>query len=241
MQAMLFAAGLGTRLRPLTNDRPKALVEVDGQPLLEIALNKLAKAGFRKVVVNVHHFADRMFQFINGYENSALEVIISDEQGELLETGGGLKKAWHLFEPEPILIMNVDILSNLNLKSFWEGHQKCSAIASLAIRDRETSRKLLFDDTQTLVGWKNMLSGETRLSNDRSINHAFGFSGIQIVNPEIASFFPDKSVFSIIDVYLEAARTEVIVGVDHSNDLWIDVGKPAQLAFAQSIADQLIF
>ena len=146
MKAMLFAAGLGTRLRPLTNDRPKALVEVNGVPLLQIVLKRLIEAGFTEIVVNVHHYADMVIDFLNKKEWAA-KIHISDEREKILETGGGLKKAEHFFKNEKaFLVCNVDILTNMDLKLFFEKHLNSNAIATLAVRYRKTSRYLLFDE-----------------------------------------------------------------------------------------------
>lgn len=237
---MIFAAGLGTRLRPLTNDKPKALVEVGGMPLLEIALRRLKWFGVSKVIVNVHHFAGQVEQFLDEMKELGMEIAISDERAQLLNTGGGLKKARWFFEgEEPFLVQNVDILSSLDLKALYEAHRRSGALATLAVRDRETSRYLLFDEEWQLVGWRNRHSGEERRSRPQQPARPWAFSGIQVLSPGIFEYFPEEAVFSTIDLYLEAAKKEVILGYPHDKDLWLDVGKPPALERAAGLLPQL--
>ena len=160
---MIFAAGLGTRLRPLTDDRPKALVEVNGTALLETCILRLKAAGFRDIIVNVHHFADLVIGFLRSKKNFGINITISDEREMILETGGGLKKAEWFFKNEAaFLVCNVDILTNMDLKSFYEKHLASEAIATLAVRHRDTSRYLLFDEKMKLYGWENIRTGEEK-------------------------------------------------------------------------------
>ncbi|MGB1243748.1 MAG: sugar phosphate nucleotidyltransferase, partial [Chitinophagales bacterium] len=165
MKAMIFAAGLGTRLRPLTNDKPKALVEVNGKPLLEIVILQLKRYGFRDIVVNVHYFAKQIIRFLEAKNNFGIHIQISDESDLLLETGGGLQKAKHFLcsDDEPFLVHNVDILSDINLKALYQSHLEGSPLATLVVRNRKTSRYLLFDETNRLCGWKNVKTGEVRM------------------------------------------------------------------------------
>jgi len=237
---MIFAAGLGTRLRPLTNDKPKALVEVAGMPLLEIALRRLKWFGIDEVMVNVHHFAGQVEQFLEGMEGLGMKITISNERAQLLNTGGGLKKArWFFKGKEPFLLQNVDVLSSLDLKALYESHRRSGALATLAVRDRDTSRYLLFDEDWQLVGWRNRHSGAERWSRPQQNARPLAFSGIQILSPAIFDYFPEAAVFSTIDLYLEAAKKELILAYPHDKDLWLDVGKPPALERAADLLPQL--
>ena len=237
MQAMIFAAGLGTRLKDETADKPKALVEVGGKPLLQHAIEKLSAEGATRIVVNVHHFAPQVIDFINS-KSWSVPVLISDESDKLLETGGGLKFASKLFVAgEPILIYNVDILSNINLHDVLAQHTQSNAIATLVVRQRETQRYFRFDAEHNLVGWINKKTGETKISRPENFQEAteMAFSGIHIVEPEIFDFMPEEDRFSIVQVYLELAKTKNIKGYFDTSELWMDVGKPAQLEEAREL------
>lgn len=243
MKAMLFAAGLGTRLRPLTNDRPKALVEVAGISLLERNLRKLAAAGFTDIMVNVHYFADMVVDFIEAIQVPAAKLYISDERNQLLETGGGLLKVKDFFADAPFLVHNVDILSDLDLLALMQQHQDDERLATLCVRQRATSRYLLFDrNSQQLVGWKNSKSGELRASRDFQSKQVteLAFSGIYVLDPAIFNYMEQKNgqKFSIIDTLLAAATTERILAYPHQHSRWIDVGKPSSLALAEQLYDK---
>lgn len=232
---MIFAAGLGTRLQNETADKPKALVEVGGQTLLERAIEKIADAGAERIVVNVHHFAKDVILFIQN-KNWKIPVLVSNESELLLETGGGLKKAAPLFSREkPILLYNVDVLSNINLNSLLEKHLNGQALATLAVRKRETDRYFKFDREMQLVGWINKKSGEKKISRAESFETAkeFAFSGIHFVQPEIFEFMPAEKRFSIVKLYLELAKTKILKGVFDQSELWMDVGKPSELEAAR--------
>ncbi len=234
-KAMIFAAGLGTRLRPLTNDRPKAMVEVNGKTLLEINIRKLVDFGCTDIVVNVHHFADLVIDFLKENDFGA-NIVISDERDELLETGGGLKKAAPFLQGEPFLVHNVDILSDVNLKALWEHHKKNKALVTLVTRKRNTSRYLLFDENNILHGWTNVKEGIVRQKRPTEKDLFYrAFSGIQIIDPKIFSLFRREGKFSIIDTYLDVAKNHLIQGLDHSDGVWLDVGKPESLKEAEKI------
>lgn len=241
MKAMVFAAGLGTRLRPLTNDQPKALVEVGGYPLLEIAIRRLLAFGYDEIVVNVHHFADQVETFLQSNGNFGARVHLSDERPQLLDTGGGLKKAaqW-LRSEESFLVHNVDVLTDLDLHAFQRAHDASGALATLAVRSRQTSRYLLFDEAGLLSGWKNVKTGEEKNSRAVSSAMSLAFSGIQCIHPRLFDYMPEgDEVFSIIDVYLEAARTAKVAGFRHDDSQWLDVGKPEALEPAAEMAKTL--
>lgn len=235
VKAMVFAAGLGTRLRPLTLDRPKALVEVEGMSLLEIQLRRLLAFGISEVVVNIHHFPELMRETIANFDFPGLHIQVSDESGELLETGGGLKKAAPLLkEAEAILILNVDVLTNLNLSKMVEEFKASEALAMLAIRKRETSRHLVWDDNFQLKGWKNIRDNHTRGHVEPHF-HLRAFSGIQLLRPAFLELIQQEGKFSIIDTYLDLASSNVILGYPHDDDQWLDVGKPPELARAKEL------
>ncbi len=243
MKAMIFAAGLGTRLAPLTNDRPKAMVEVNGMPLLEICIRRLKKYGFRDIIVNVHHFAELIIDFLQAQNNFGINVQISDERDMLLETGGGLKKAAGFFnDNQPFLVCNVDILTNMDLSKFYQTHCKSWAIATLATRNRDTSRYLLFDNNNVLRGWKNNKTGETKfpITSSETLKEQ-AFSGIHVINPTIFKFMHRNGKFSIIDTYLDLVPQHILKAYPHDADIWLDVGKPESLAKAQSLLDKIDF
>ncbi len=237
MQAMIFAAGLGTRLKEETENKPKALVEIGGKPLLQHAIEKLKNEGVTRIVINVHHFSEQVVSFVKSKE-WGIPVYISDESEKLLETGGGLKKAAPFFSAEePILIYNVDILSNLNLNVLKKEHLNSGALATVVVRNRETQRYFKFDAQKNLVGWLNKKTGETKISRPHAFDEGIkmAFSGIHMVQPEIFKFMPEADRFSIIQVYLELAKTRKIKGYFDESDLWIDVGKPTQLEEARRL------
>lgn len=247
MQAMIFAAGLGTRLKPLTDTMPKALVRVGGEPLIKRVIENLARAGVDRIVVNVHHFAGQIIDYLNENNNFGLDIRISDETSGLLETGGGIKKAAPLFAPDaPILIHNVDILSNVDLKKFYEAaivseerrvKDEEGGDAVLLVSWRKTKRYLLFDDDMRLVGWTNIETGEVR-SPYPELNpkecRMYAFAGIHAISPRLLKMmdsFPDR--FSIIDFYLKACATHNIIGYAKDDLKLMDIGKLDTLAQAE--------
>lgn len=237
MKAMIFAAGLGTRLQNETADKPKALVEIGKKTLLQRAIEKLKAEGVQEIVLNVHHFADLVIHFIQN-RDWGIPVHISDEREKLLETGGGLKKAAHFFtDNTPILIYNVDILSNLDLQVLKDEHLKSGALATLVVRNRETQRYFKFDKERNLAGWINKKTGETKISRTESFETSveMAFSGIHIIQPELLKLMPEEDRFSIVKVYLELAKTREIKGYFDTSDVWMDVGKPAQLIEAREL------
>jgi len=226
MKGMIFAAGLGTRLSPITQKIPKALVQINGKPLLQIVIEKFLSAGIDEIIINVHHFAGQIKEFLRSQNNFGVKITISDETNELLETGGGLKKVSSAFQiDEPILIHNVDIISNINLGKFINSFDKNKYAALLAVQNRKSSRKLLFNNEGILCGWKNIKTGEIMLSRDENELNELSFSGIQIIHPRLFQYFPEWKIFSIIDLYLRAAQFLNIIAYEHNNDLVYDVGK----------------
>jgi NDP-sugar pyrophosphorylase family protein len=207
MRAMVLAAGLGTRLRPLTDDRPKALVEINGRSLLEIAVARLRYFGIHQVIVNAHHFADRITEYLRARENFGMEIEISREE-VLLDTGGGLKQAAHFFldggGDEPFLVHNVDVLSSIDLRRMIERHRERQALATLAVQHRATSRPLLFDDNFHLVG-RHSRGAEPEMFRPASHAQAAAFCGIHVISPRIFSLMSEEGVFPIVPVYLRLA------------------------------------
>ena len=232
---MIFAAGLGTRLQNETIAKPKALVDVGGKPLLKHAIEKLKAEGIAEIVVNVHHFSEQVISFIK--ENDfGIPVHISDETEKLLDTGGGLKKAACFFKnAEPVLVYNVDIISNMDIAQLIAEHRKSDALVTLAVRKRETQRYFKFDTEKYLVGWINKKTGETKISNSEHFEDAteMAYSGIHIFNPVMFSKMPETDRFSVTDFYLELAKTQKIMGFYDDSDLWMDVGKPEELDTAR--------
>lgn len=237
MQAFIPAAGLGTRLLPLTEHRPKALVEVGGVPLLKIAIDNLARQGATRIVVNVHHFADMVIDYLQSHDWGT-EVLVSNEKDKLLDTGGGLKKAAPLFNrDEPILIHNVDILSRINFHDLVELHQQEGNFVTLAVSVRDTSRFLLFADNGLLVGWNNRSTGETKWVDElvEKKNRALAFSGIAVLEPGVLDVLPPCEIpYPIVPAYLNIAKEHRISYFIHSSSDWMDVGTPQSLNKAQS-------
>lgn len=230
---MIFAAGLGTRLRPLTNDVPKAMVILAGKPLLEHVILRLKDVGVRRIVINVHHFAETIISFIKS-NDFGVEIKISYERDMLLDTGGGLKFAKKLFiKDEPILIYNVDVLSNADISLLVESHKRSGAIASLLVRSSYSDRGFMQKDG-FLTGWQNILTGEKRMSIDVFEESTFiGFTGIHILSYGILDMIVEEGVFSIVDLYLRLAKDNKIAIVIDDESLWMDLGTPESLALAE--------
>ena len=242
MKAMILAAGLGTRLRPLTNYRPKALVEVSGISLLEIAIRRLKFFGFDEIIINVHHFGAQIIQFLQKNNHFDIRIEISDERDLLLNTGGAIKNAAPFFDDDaPFLLCNTDILSDINLEDFYRHHLASEVLATLAVRRRQTSRYLIFNKHAQLHGWVNTKSGEMILSRPQKGElQLLAFSGIHIISPRIFDWMPEENVFSIIDTYLVASAKEDIIAYRHDGDFWLDVGKPEALQEAAQLVGRLL-
>ena len=222
---MIFAAGLGTRLRPLTNNIPKALVPLNGIPLLELAIRRLKYYGFNEIIINVHHFADKIMAFLEEKNNFDIEIHISNEEKILLDTGGGLKNAAWFLKDEPFLVVNADIVTSLNLAEMVKFHQEHSFLVTLAVQTRESSRQMMFNDQNLLSGWKNHQTGEEIISRQIESPTFYSFSGIHVINPEIFELMPEEEIFPIMPFYLSVASNKQIGAFDHTGDIWEDVGK----------------
>jgi NDP-sugar pyrophosphorylase family protein len=229
MKAMILAAGLGTRLRPLTDDRPKALVEVGGRTLLELTLSRLRSVGVSEVIINVHHFADMVLEYLKVNHNFGLRIEISPED-ILLDTGGGLKKAaWFFLEnpDEPFLLHNVDVISTIDLRRMLEFHRERRGLATLAVQDRETSRYLLFDEGLELCGRRFGREGTAELVRTPKHLRALAFSGIHVISPRLLTMMSEEGMFSVITTYLRVAGGgEKVLGFRGDEYYWRDLGKP---------------
>ncbi len=227
MRAIILAAGKGTRLQPLTNHKPKALVEIQGKTLLEICINKLEKDGFNDIIINVHHFAEQIINFVNN-NDFGINIEISDERDELLDTGGGILKAKDFFADEKaFLVYNVDILSDIDLADLFRVHINSEAIATLAVKERPTSRQLLFDSEGNLCQWRNVQTSEIKAAREPfgSLS-AFAFSGIHVISTDIFNYIIEKrGAFSIIDTYLQLAKIHSIRSYVHNYSKWYDMGR----------------
>ena len=242
MKAMIFAAGLGTRLKPLTDHMPKALVPVAGKPMLEHVIQKLIAFGCDEIVINVHHFADQIINFLKEKNNFGIKIHISDETDMLLDTGGGIKKAASFFH-EPFLIHNVDILSNVDLKSLYEYHLTSRNDATLLVSPRKTVRYLLFDERNRLCGWINKDTLQTKPEGfiyQPEVQQEYAFSGIHIVSPTLFNYMRENwtGKFPIMDFYLQTCQEAKLGGHVKEDLQLIDIGKPETLAQAEDFIRQ---
>lgn len=240
---MVLAAGLGTRLRPLTNDRPKALVEVGGRTFLEITLARLRDFGIRDVVINIHHLADMVASYLKSNDNFGMRIEISREE-TLLDTGGGLKKAGWFFvknsgdknsgREQPFILHNVDVVSNIDFNQMIEAHEENGALATLAVQQRQTSRPLLFDPSLQLCGRQSGREGKPELVRSAETMQPLAFCGVHIISPRLISMMTEQGAFSIIETYLRlASRGEKILAFRADRYYWRDLGRPQHIAQAE--------
>ena len=229
MNAFIFAAGLGTRLKPLTDTMPKALVPVAGKPLLAHVIEKLKAAGCKKIVINIHHFGEMIMDYVKENNNFGIDIVFSDEREMLLETGGAIKHAVDLLGDETFLIHNVDIMSNVDLKALWSEHINSGSAATLLVSKRNSSRALLFNKESNLTAWTNKNTGEVKTPYENieiACLEEFAFSGIHVFSPQLFKYFgeyPEK--FSIIDFYLNTCKAEKIKAFTQDGLQLLDVGK----------------
>lgn len=225
MKAMILAAGLGTRLRPLTNRIPKALVEVNGKTMLQRTVEKLVRSGFGEIIINLHHHAEQIRQYVKQNNHFGVRIEFSDETALLLDTGGGLKKAaWFFNEGTPFLLHNIDILSDIDLRSLYQIHLNEKPLATLAVKKRKTERLLLFNEKFELTGWKNARTGTVKNPGEKPMQYEMGFCGIHVIDPMIFGLMKREGVFSIIDVYLGQLKDHIIKGYETGNAYWTDIG-----------------
>ncbi|MEO6406687.1 MAG: sugar phosphate nucleotidyltransferase [Ferruginibacter sp.] len=235
-KAMIFAAGLGTRFKPWTDTMPKALAIVNGKSLLQRNIEYLQQYNIRDVVVNVHHFPEKLIESIENNNGWGSNITISDERNELLETGGGLLNAAALLkDQQPFISLNADILTDLDLNKLVAYHEEKKALISFGITNRKTSRNFLFDENNRLCGWENNITGERRISIDKPSLKPMAYSCVVLFNQEIFELIPQSGKFSLVDTYLSLAKDFPIYGFDHSGDRFVDVGKPESVASAESI------
>ena len=233
---MIFSAGLGTRFKPWTDTHPKALAIVNGKYLLQRNIEYLRQYGITDLVVNVHHFPEQIIEAIEVNKGWGSNVLISDESDEVLETGGGLMKARYLLKSNKIFIsVNVDILTNLDLNKLMAFHQQHKPLVTFGVTNRKSSRVLLFDNDNRLCGWKNLQTGQEKISIDKPNLVEKAYSCVVIYQPEIFSLIKQTGKFSIMDTYLDLAAEHVILGYDHSGDDLVDVGKPESVALAEKL------
>jgi N-acetyl-alpha-D-muramate 1-phosphate uridylyltransferase len=235
-QAMIFAAGLGTRFKPWTDSHPKALAVVNNKSLLQRNIEYLQEYGIKNVVVNVHHFSDQILTAVKENSGWGSNVLISDETGEVLETGGGLLKARPLLEGNTAFVtLNADILTNLDLNKLFAFHQEKKALISFGISNRKSSRNFLFDEDNRLCGWINSSTGEKRISISKPGLKPMAYSCVVIFEPAIFDLIPQRGKFSLVDTYLSLAAAYPIYGYDHTGDKLVDVGKPESVAIAEQL------
>jgi mannose-1-phosphate guanylyltransferase len=244
MKAMILAAGLGTRLRPLTNDRPKALVAIAGRTMLEIALTRLREFGISEVIVNVHHFADMVVDYLTANNKFGMRIEVSRED-TLLDTGGGLKKAaWFFLEDsnlidEPFVLHNVDVITTIDLHRMVQFHNEHRALTTLAVQDRETSRYLLFDEQLQLCGRRAGRERNVELVRAASNPVALAFSGVHVISPRLLGMMTEEGAFSIISAYLRlAAQGERILAFRADEYYWRDLGRPENVEQAERDLEQ---
>ncbi|HSB94528.1 MAG TPA: nucleotidyltransferase family protein [Flavitalea sp.] len=235
LKGMIFAAGLGTRFKPWTDKHPKALAPVNGKPLLQHNVEYLMKQGIVDIVVNVHHFAGQVEEALIKNAGWGAKITISDEREEVLETGGGLKKAQAHLCDSPFVLMNADVLTDMDLGAMIHQHQQLKPLATLAVSDRQTSRYFLFDHFNDLCGWRNTTTGEERLSRTTADRFQKAFSGIHIIEPRVFSLITESGKFSMVDLYLRLSCSEIIKAFDHTGSKFIDVGKPASVELAEQM------
>jgi NDP-sugar pyrophosphorylase family protein len=236
MKAMIFSAGLGTRFKPWTDQHPKALAQVNGKSLLQRNIEYLQGFGIRDVIVNVHHFAEQIIDAIRENNGWGSRVVISDERGSLLETGGGLLKARDLFTPgERFITCNVDILTDLNIDKLLGYYETQQPLVAFGVTDRKTSRYFLFDKNDRLCGWTNTKTGEKRIEIDAEPLTPKAYSCVVVFDYRIFQLIPFTGKFSLVDVYLHLAKDNLILGYDHSGDRLVDVGKPESIPVAESL------
>lgn len=241
MKALILAAGLGTRLQPITEHTPKALAKINDITLLEILIKRLKRFGIEDVIINIHHFADQIVDFVDEHKQFGISINFSDERDQLLDTGGGINNAeWFLNDGNPFLVHNVDVISSIDLNDFSDFHKECKSLASLAVRNRNTSRYFLFDDNDVLCGWKNISANKQIITNQSTNVHPYAFSGIHIINPEIFELFDRTGRFSIVDEYLRLSNDYKICAYRHDNTEWLDMGSVENLKQAANIIARII-
>ncbi len=243
MKAMIFAAGKGTRLRPLTHNTPKALVKINRTPIIERVILKLISFGISEIIINVHYLSEQIITFLESKNYFGIKIIISDESNQLLDTGGGLKKASYFFnDNQPFILHNTDVISNIDLASMLDVHKQNNALATLAVRDRNSSRHFLFNQNNELCGWRNSKTKDQIISKYSNNYKALAFSGIHIISPKIFDYIDQNGAFSIVNTYLKLSKHNLIQAYQHDKDYWFDIGTIENLKTTeQYLSNQNIF
>jgi NDP-sugar pyrophosphorylase family protein len=226
MKAMILAAGKGTRLMPLTADKPKVLVEIQGVPLLQHTIQYLKYYGITDIIINIHHFAKQVIDFIAKNNDFGINIEFSDESDALLDTGGGLYKARHFFNKEPFVLTSSDVITDMNLSEMIEFHKQHEPLVTLAVKKRNSTRDFIFDQNMRLCGWHNNITGDTKLVRDAAdTQKRLGFSTIHVINPVIFDLITERGSFSIIDLYLRLTTQYPVIGFEHNESDWFECGK----------------
>jgi N-acetyl-alpha-D-muramate 1-phosphate uridylyltransferase len=237
MKAMIFAAGLGKRLGKITENIPKALVQINGRTALQLAVEKCSLHGFTDIIVNVHHFADMIEDEVAKLNKSGFRITVSDEREKLLDTGGGLYKARAFFDKSPFLVYNVDIISDLNLTSLFNYHIEKNGLATLAVRERTGSRFFLINKSGLISGWRNRSTGEEIISNNTGeMLSEIAFSGMHIIEPEIFNYMND-GIYTMTDLYLKLAQNHNIYTFRDDEGFWGDIGTPESLGYIRKLVE----
>ncbi len=237
MKAFILAAGLGSRLAPLTNDKPKALVDFNGRPMLQYLIERLKEQGFNHLLINIHHFGELILNFLEKNKNFGVDISVSDERGQLLNTGGAIVKAAAFFKGNnPVLVHNVDIYTDLDFSQLIEAHKASGALVSLAVKNRNSSRKLLFDEQMRLKGWKNLKSKEYKWVNNKTTGYIErAYSGVYIASPEYPGLIKQTGSFPIVPQWLRLAKNQLFKGIEHNEGHWFDLGSMEKIKAAQRV------
>lgn len=234
MKAMIFAAGKGTRLKPLTDHTPKALVKINDIPMIEIVIKKLIAIGVNEMIINVHYLADQIIEFLKSKNNFGIRIEISHETDELLDTGGGLKKtAWFFDNNEPFILHNVDVISDIDLLDMLNFHKENNALVTLAVRERKSSRYFIFNEKMNLCGWENTKTSVKIIAKYTHHPKSLAFSGIHIINPAFFNSINNEGCFSIIQSYIESSKNALIKAYKSENTYWFDIGNIDKLKEAE--------
>lgn len=237
---MIFAAGLGTRLRPITQQIPKALVEVGGVPMIERVIVNLKAAGVDSIIINLHHYPEKIKDFIASRDHFNIDIRYSEESHELLDTGGGLARAgWFFNDDQPFYVHNTDVLTNIDLNKMMHHHMKMKPLATLFVMQRKTSRYLMFDQRMQLTGWKNVKTCEEKIIRKATQTSNFAFNGIHIIQPEIFKLLPGEGKFSIIPAYLDLAINHSLSGYTDPEAGFVDIGRPENLEEAERFVNEI--
>lgn len=235
MKGMILTAGLGTRLKPLTDKTPKALVKVGEFSMLDMAIMYLKKHGVDELIINVHHYADQLMEYVAEKRWQGFKIDISNETDKLLNTGGGLLKAAPFFNNSPhFVLMAVDVLTDLNLTDMIAQHENTQALVTLGVKERATSRSLLFNNQGELAGWRHNQTGEVKSISGKTGNNGYGFSGIHVISSKIFDLITETWEFSIIDLYLRLAETQKIMAFNHSGGTWMEFGRTENIEKAKN-------